>query len=41
MLVRIEETTDDMIEPAVSVVCSPTSADMSSDWGASDWGSSC
>ena len=33
MLVWIEETTDDMIEPAGSVVCSPTSADVSSGWG--------
>ena len=36
MLVRIEETTDDMIEPAGSVVCSPTSADVSSSGGASN-----
>jgi len=36
MLVWIEETTDDMIEPAGSVVCSLTSADMSSGWGAAN-----
>jgi len=36
MLVWIEETTDDMIEPARSVICSPTLADMSSGWGASN-----
>jgi len=30
VLVWIEETTDDMIEPAGSVVCSPMSADVSS-----------
>jgi len=30
MLVWIEETTDDMIDPAGSVACSPISADVSS-----------
>jgi hypothetical protein len=35
MLVGVEETTDDMIEPAGSVVCSPTSTGVSSGWGAS------
>ena len=40
MLVWIEETTDDIIEPAGSVVCSPKSADVSAGWGASTWGSS-
>ena len=36
MLVWIEETTGDMIEPAGSVVCSPTSAGVSSGWVASN-----
>jgi len=32
VLVWIEETTDDMIEPTGSVVCSPTSTGVSSGW---------
>ena len=41
MLVWIEETTDDIIELAGSVVCSHISADVSAGWGASTWGFSC
>ena len=36
MLVWIEETTDDVIESAGSVVSSPTSVDVSSGWDASN-----
>ena len=40
-LVWIEETTDAVIKLAGSVVCSCTSANVSSGWSSSDWGSSC
>ena len=40
MLVWIEDTTNAMIKPTGSAVCSCTSTDVSSDWGSSGWGSS-
>ena len=40
MLVWIEETTDAMIEPAGSAVCSCTLVSVPSGWGSSSWGSS-